>query len=322
MKDIKNALVISHTDLDGVTAGMLMEMAVKKCFNGAITRHLFVNYNNVNEMVATALVDEYDLITITDISVSEEVAQLINESDKEVILIDHHSTAMWLNKYHWATVETHRQQGFDAPVMACATSLVYGRFRDILDEHSCFVEDLVHFVELWDTWAWKNDEVDGDNARNLNIVFNCLGAEEYIKWVRDTDNLQYIDELERMSFTNGIIRQYNKTIDIVSNSALNSVKEKHAEINGTDYVFGVFFTSIYTSEVCSKILEEKGYDFVIAINPSNMGASLRSQAVGINVAEIAPIIFGNGGGHPQASGAGINDFSIISNLIENDNLVF
>ena len=94
--------LFTHTDLDGIGCAILAYLA----FGRENVDVEFCNYDDVDEKVRNLIVDhstvsEYDRIYITDISVREEVAQIIDtwiDRDK-IWLFDHHGTAMWLNKY-------------------------------------------------------------------------------------------------------------------------------------------------------------------------------------------------------------------------------
>ena len=74
----------------------------------------YCNYDNINEKIKDFIHNEeylkYDYVYITDISVDEEVAELINNTHPEEFnkgfnlcemftLIDHHKTALHLEKY-------------------------------------------------------------------------------------------------------------------------------------------------------------------------------------------------------------------------------
>lgn len=95
--------LFSHTDLDGYGCNIVMKAL------GINVDETNINYGEINEVVQdyiqNRIYKNYDITFITDISINEEVAKLIdNTKDLTVILLDHHPTAEWLNKYEWACV--------------------------------------------------------------------------------------------------------------------------------------------------------------------------------------------------------------------------
>jgi len=111
-KKNKKNILVTHTDLDGIGCEILFRTITgienKKVYN--------VNYNNVDDTI-NEILNKIDkdycnnniTLTITDISINEETAKRLNRYVKEnklnVILFDHHKTALWLNnKYSWANV--------------------------------------------------------------------------------------------------------------------------------------------------------------------------------------------------------------------------
>ncbi|MCY6372578.1 hypothetical protein [Clostridium ganghwense] len=118
--------LFTHNDLDGVGCGILCEVAYKDNINIE-----YCNYSgaeNINVKVKNFILsneyEEYDMIFITDISVNEEVAELINDNieAKHIQLLDHHNTAKWLNdKYEWSKVLECVEDG----IKHCGTMMFY-----------------------------------------------------------------------------------------------------------------------------------------------------------------------------------------------------
>ncbi|MDK2600547.1 hypothetical protein QO179_23930 [Bacillus stercoris] len=131
MTILKPVKVFTHTDLDGVGSGLIFQTLYNKD-NVSVT---YCDYKDINDIVKKFLktdLSKWSKIFITDISVNEEVAELIQniyqESFNHFVLLDHHGTATWLNKYEWALVQetfdrdgnTHKTSG---------TSLIIDWFR-------------------------------------------------------------------------------------------------------------------------------------------------------------------------------------------------
>lgn len=89
--------LFSHSDLDGIGCGILAQLAFGKD-NVEIS---YCDYDNIDSTVKEYLGTEQDdtiPIYITDIRVNEETAELLNKRGN-VQLLDHHPTALGLNKY-------------------------------------------------------------------------------------------------------------------------------------------------------------------------------------------------------------------------------
>ena len=96
--------LFTHTDLDGVGCAIL----AKKHFENCDIE--FCDYDNVNQKIEHFIQNgdytKYNRVYITDISINEALSQLIDCIKYETYfkLIDHHTTALWLNNYEWAIV--------------------------------------------------------------------------------------------------------------------------------------------------------------------------------------------------------------------------
>ena len=97
--------IFTHTDLDGVGCAVLA-----KYYNPAIEVE-FCDYDNVDRKVSDFLDNNIALgdLYITDISVSDDIAQRL-DYDTDFILLDHHPTALDLNKYKCCTVKVEDEK--------------------------------------------------------------------------------------------------------------------------------------------------------------------------------------------------------------------
>ena len=100
-------LLLTHNDEDAAGA----EIVCRNVFSN-ITVKNFSN-NEMSKGILTEVQDnansnEFDLIIIADISCNEEDAVEVNKvvNNCNIVLLDHHPTAVHLNKYKWAKVES------------------------------------------------------------------------------------------------------------------------------------------------------------------------------------------------------------------------
>jgi oligoribonuclease NrnB/cAMP/cGMP phosphodiesterase (DHH superfamily) len=169
--------LFTHTDLDGIGCAVLAELVFG--VNADIT---YCNYTDIEKTVEEFFNSNHNCdCHITDISISKELAEKINNSDKRnrFQLLDHHNTALELNEYDWCKVQ------IDCTVThfkTCGTELYYywlinnGYLKktDVLDR-------FVDLVRDWDTWRWTEVE-DGCESKMLNDLFHLYKKNKFISW--------------------------------------------------------------------------------------------------------------------------------------------
>ena len=74
-------LLLSHVDLDGISAIFLAETTGKKSFDCAYHKIMSVNYNFEQDKELWAEILTYDIVHITDISVPEDFYQQLLDND-------------------------------------------------------------------------------------------------------------------------------------------------------------------------------------------------------------------------------------------------
>lgn len=293
----KKFIIITHSDLDGVGAAVIGKVV----FNKQFTEFVFCGYHNVNEKTLDVLRNkEYSHVFITDISVNEEVAEIIDKEYKgKVSLLDHHSNLDYLDKYDWAIVEpgVEGTQGRES-----GTSLFY---KYLLEKCKFKTnEAIANFVEKvrsYDTWDWVNFTNDIE-AKQLNDYFGKVGFYDFIQEYSEkllNNDTELFSELAKK-----INKYTQKNIDMIVNSKNKSMLVK--DIDG--YKIGFVFLEIYHSEVGNRLLTlNPNLDAVILIDLGNKKISLRSTDNSkFDCSVIGKKWFG-GGGRKNTGGATIPD---------------
>ena len=292
--------LFTHTDLDGAGCAILAKTAFKSFLDID-----FCGYQNVDrkimDFINSGRIEDFFAVFITDISVNEQTAKIIDESyaDK-VILIDHHDTAEWLNKYGWALVkQTEVSQVLNKEVTASATSL----FHSFLYENGLLIgkkyQVFSETVRLYDSWDWflSNLEI----PKQLNDLFFLLGRAEFIQRFVSNPSIELSEVESKM------LRIEDNKINYYIKTKMEEMKETHL----LDYRIGVIFIEKYHSEVGNALAEKnKKLDFIVMINPARKQVSIRGIKEDIHLGEIAKM-FG-GGGHKKSAG-----FQFSSELVEN-----
>ena len=297
-------MLFRHSDLDGVGT----EIVARLFFNNVYAKQC--EYSNVNDIIKAFIEGgeyiHYDHIIVADISFNEEVAELINNNENlrnKFMLVDHHKTAEWLNKYPFSIVEVERN-GVTASGTSSLYEILYNYDIPFVIKHAninaidCFVEK----VRRYDTWEWTKVYSDQE-AKMLNDLFFKVGASEFIKDCLNKlnlptkrfkegawDDLFYQSERYMLAISE---RETKRYIDKKIKSA------KYGKYN--DMVYAYVIAENHISELGNQMCERLDIEFALILDLSRNKVSLRSKSADIcDVSVIAKSL--NGGGHACASG--------------------
>jgi oligoribonuclease NrnB/cAMP/cGMP phosphodiesterase (DHH superfamily) len=292
--------LFSHTDLDGVGCAVIANHVFGED-NVSVTYCDYAEVNRkVTEFIKSGAHENYRLVFITDISVDEDTAMLIEEINsaregQKFTLIDHHATAMWMNAtYPWALVmpEHANAEG----TKACGTDLFLLFLGNTGAIESSRYEQLYQFAECvrrWDTWDWKNVYGGEELPKRLNNLLYLVGRKPFLaRFTSDislafTEGEELVLTLEEVKIEN-YIKKVGKTIAVKS-------------IAG--YTAGVVFAESYTSELGNALAEDNPeLDFIVIVNALQRSVSYRGIKSNIDLGMEVAALYG-GGGHPKASGS-------------------
>lgn len=286
---MKKILNIGHNDLDQLICQLILELQYGR-ENVKVER---CNYNNVNETLYNYLKSgehkNYDLIYITDISISEEMAEYINENySTKVRLIDHHNTAKWLDKYEWAVVKTHHSDG--VPVSAC----------ELVRSHFCNnnpkVLEIVKNANDYDTWLFSTN--GNIHAKRLNDLCYMIGLDETLDYLHSQINNDGIAEKMK--------GKYDFLLEVRENEYkkyLESSNKSLAICSYKEYKVGAVIAERFISELGNDLAKlNPELDFIAILNMRG-GLSLRGTKenidLGLIAKELGSLINMNGGGHSK-----------------------
>lgn len=299
---MNNIKIFSHDDLDGIGCNIVAKILLPKVTIDCIN----CNYDNIDQLVKDFIINEeykeVDKIYITDIRINEEVAELIEKTCKDKIkLLDHHPTALYLNKYRWATVQIE-----DDKEKVSGTKLFYDEL--IKNNNVSFNNSLFDFVEKikrYDTWLWKEKYNDG-KSKQLNDLFFILGADKFIDLA--------IKEINLNENVENFLLKYQLLLNIEQSRIDKYIKEKNKELikrSFMEYNIGIIFADQYSSELGNRLSEmNPSCDFIMIIKGN--GVSLRTNKDKIDCGKIAKMY--GGGGHPKAAGFTVKDYIIGINI--------
>lgn len=291
----KNLLLISHVaDEDGITPVILAKLVYKN------VTPILLNPGEVDK-VYLENVDNYDLVHITDLNISEELAKQINENQNlknKTLIFDHHQSAINLNKYDFIEVVTEENKQKQS-----ATSLYYRYLITISDNPILKKEStkgLVNEVRIIDTYDFKTE--DDKKALNLDYLFSILGRENYQtyfeEYIRNNDKFEYTKKEQFL-----IKLQKDKIDNYITNKSKEMML---ANLEG--HKVGVVYAESNRSLLGNHLVENNDIDFAIVINVSRSVSYRGKDKVDLSVFSAKH----KGGGHKNASGSPLPE-----NLLQN-----
>lgn len=285
--------LFTHTDLDGIGCAVLARFTF-----GYDVDIEYCNYDEINEKVEEYFNSglEYDC-HITDISINEELACKINNSDKNFKLLDHHATALNLNKFNWCTVKVENEDG----IKTSGTELYYNYLinNGLLNE--CDVLDrFSELVRNYDTWRWTTLGDDGIICKQVNDLLYLYGRDKFINWCLGELHFDTFPKLEHAD---------KLVLEIEQNNIDSYVEKKNEQMFFTTLcgrTCGVVFAEKYFSELGNRLCQmNPDIDFVAMIDMSGT-ISYRTIKDDIDLGKDVAKLFG-GGGHPKAAGSRFDD---------------
>lgn len=310
-----NVLLLTHIDMDAAGAELLCKwvfknLTVKHLSNSKMSQSIldYIKYNAENK--------EYDMVIIDDISCSIEVADEIDKlkDNMKIVLLDHHDTAIALNKYDWALVSSELLKD----------SFMVGRYKDISEAHSSgaslmydylnysgvlkatdFIKEIIHLIAAYDTWDWNNILGKDEKYSTLCKLCDIYGLDGFVeemfcRALKDTTvnslfNSKDIKMLEEYE------ERINEYLDGIKEYLVDS--ELTLDCNKKLSVVWCF-TTHYLQETFALMKENFPNRDLYLINYGN-GIALRTDNPDIHVGNFARERYG-GGGHPGAAGFGIS----------------
>ncbi|HWK22092.1 MAG TPA: oligoribonuclease [Ureibacillus sp.] len=287
--------LLTHNDLDGVGCGILAKLA----FGQEVT----IRYNSVaslNREIEFFLENDAKdtFLFITDLSPNEENEKRLNQYHQEygnIQLIDHHKSALHLDKFDWASVVVEDT----AENLTSATSLFYEylvsmNFLEATDALSEFVE----LVRQYDTWEWEKNE--NQKAHSLNSLFYLVSIDDFEE--------SMIDRLSSSSHFD--FDEFEKRLLIMEEDKIERYirrkKREIVQVKVRDHYAGVVYAESYHSEVGNELGKEFDHlDYIVILNMGGKKVSYRTIHDKVDVSQIAGHY--GGGGHQKASGSSLTN---------------
>lgn len=303
-------LLITHTDLDGISPIILLNLINEKFDYKSIEIH---DIETEFEKLFATNIKEYDIVYICDLTIPENIYEKMESEKVNYYVFDHHAT------HEYAIDNPRVTLVFDYEgKKTCATEIFY---KYLLNTHkeldTPVIRDYVEQVRQLDTFTFESDK-----GRDLDIIKEALGKKKFIQsMVRrlKKDGIEFTFSAFEKRFTKIKKEELLRFMENKENKMFKYL------IQGKKC--GVVFSENNKSELGNFLSERHPeLDLIILIDAASR-ISYRTCKEDSPVNEFASTY--GGGGHPKASGSRFNDdnrrkiiedyFGDIKELTEEDN---
>lgn len=266
-------IMFTHNDLDGVGCGVL-----HKAVFGKYAETYYCGYHNVDEVITKTLKNikerytaGFPKIIISDLGITPETAEIVNDYQGDKVFLDHHKTNLWLaEEYEWATVDLE----------ASGTLLVY-EYLNVSDDYRDFA---IH-VDDYDRWVHALPK-----SKELNRLYYLIGIDRFEERFLTNPKVEF-DKAERL-----LLELEDENIERYTGKVEKGLKIYELS---DEKRFAIGFAERYQSEVAHGLLERLDLDAIALIDVNYKKISFRSKS-NFDVGTIAKGL--GGGGHKNASG--------------------
>jgi oligoribonuclease NrnB/cAMP/cGMP phosphodiesterase (DHH superfamily) len=249
------------------------------------------------------------MCNITDIRIADELAKEIDDRFNNFYVLDHHPTALYLNKYKWCTVKIEND---NTHIKTSGTEMYYYWLTEngYLQE-SDTLQRFVELVRNYDTWRWSEIEEEGIICKQVNDLMYLYGRDKFITWC--------ISEIHDEVFPR-LYAADELLLNIKQSEIDKYIEEKNeqiifSELNGKKC--GFVFAENYISELGNKLCKlNPDIDFIAMIDMGTKTVSYRTVKEDIDLGNDIAKLYG-GGGHPKAAGSEFSNdiqFKTIENI--------
>jgi oligoribonuclease NrnB/cAMP/cGMP phosphodiesterase (DHH superfamily) len=239
--------------------------------------------HNATKEAAEGVMYGQNSIIFADCSIPVETAEKF-AFRKDVILFDHHKTAIPLDGFDWCHIDKENSKCGSLMFkewLAKKAREIYGAAGNLTVVSK--YDQLISYIDDYDRWQHNFKE-----SKDLNILHSFYGQSNFIQrflrnpWCDDSLTERKIVEIQK-----------DKEKDFICN------KIRHTEFRKIDGLnFAIVEASSHQSQLGNEILNQfVDVDIVLMIGPHT--CSLRSRE-GVDSSKIAK--YNGGGGHAQASG--------------------
>jgi oligoribonuclease NrnB/cAMP/cGMP phosphodiesterase (DHH superfamily) len=286
----KTALVTHKNCCDGSTCAVLFLAAGGKRENVFFSSP---NHNDTDELVSDLLETFSGPILIADASISEKQAEKVYRDD--VVLLDHHKSAIPLAKFSWCEIDIENTR--------CGAMMLFDWLKTNA-QSTWFMEHkfLVDLVDDHDRWIHNYPE-----SENNAVFHELIGSKKYIDRFLKNPSPK-LNEME----------QYALNLEIEKRDEYIQYKMKNLfvvekEIQGHKVNVAFVSSGIHQSRLGNMICEDPSLNVDICVLVGS-AISMRSRHnCPVDLAAVAKKL--GGGGHKYAAGFSLDKFLNNKNML-------
>lgn len=283
------SLLISHTDLDGISPIILLNLTgIKFEYKNYDIQEITESFNELFETDLT----QYENIYITDLSLTEKIYEKIIEKNlTNVKVFDHHETHLFANKYDFVNVSINIDNR-----QTCATEMFYLYLKELYPIlNNNIIKEYVNHVRELDTYNFTSEL-----PKQIENIRSTIGSSEFIKSI--TKRLKKDKEhFELTTFEKRYVKLKRDELD----RYLKLKESKMFTYKINNKKCGIVFSESNKSELGNYLsAKHPELDLIILIDASSRIA-YRTTRDDVAVNEFASIY--GGGGHRKASGSNFSD---------------
>ncbi len=305
-----STLLITHTDLDGVSPIILLNLTNENFEYKSIEIH---DVESEFEKLFANNIKDYDVIYICDLTIPQDIYDKLDNENINYYVFDHHASHEYAkNNPRVSLIIDYNGK------KTCATEVFY---KYLLQTHkeldTLVIKDYVEQVRQLDTFTFESDK-----GRDLDIIKEAFGRKKFIQSM--TKRLKKDgDEFTFSAFEKRFAKLKKEEL---ARYMMNK-ESKMFKYMIQDKKCGVVFSESNKSELGEYLsTRHSELDLIILIDASSR-ISYRTSKDDCYVNKFAE--FYGGGGHPKASGSRFNDdnrrkiiedyFGNIKELVEEEN---
>lgn len=310
-------LVIHHYDLDGFGCKYVFKYLFREL--DVIDKLTFVKVNTkANDVEEIVDFNEYDYIFVLDCTYDNTKDNSINES--KTILIDHHNSAYDLiNNTNYITTCITKNKEISASAMCfLILSQVIYKMSEYIEQFSDEVLYLIHTINGWDTYQWKNLDVNSEDNKTydlaigykyseaMNKTFLLFGLEGFELFVENAISDSAFTSYQLPYLCTHFATIMDKQLDNKFKEFKDTVIYLTTEYKEEELSIALGFAPIeYTSLFSDRIRKEtSNIDIFVCVDFAKLKVGLRTANTKIDLSEIATGL--GGGGHTAAAGFNID----------------
>jgi oligoribonuclease NrnB/cAMP/cGMP phosphodiesterase (DHH superfamily) len=276
--NFSNTKLVTHKNCWDGSASAILFMAV----GGRRENILFSNpdHESVDEIAKDLYYGWSDEILFVDVSVSEEMADLLR-TRSNILLFDHHKSAIPLAKHKFCTIDKNNDN--------CGSKLLYNWLLSLGFDTIKVYKDFIDGVDDVDRWQHNIPY-----SKDVGALHGILGVNLFIDRFMKNTSVSLTNEEK---FT---INLDNVKYEDFLQEKKNAVVVRDKKIDDVNYRIGfVYAGGAYRSRLGNDLCKDQMLNLDAIVMISNDYVSFRSVGK-VDVSRVAEIY--SGGGHKSAAG--------------------